>query len=220
MLFFLFLVYPCYILQKYDDTEYSYCQYFSKDSFLGVCFTTCFPFGVFLFFFSFYLFYFFVVPSFFSSSMVCLAICLFGSFYDLFGFVLICLAHYCYEKCMTTINNNSRKSTKGRYRLFFLRVFRENSPIAGNHFTFCWFFSSAKHLQHIFANCRRKTDKAEHRASARYEPCAPRIPRVSPLPTVRDRRGSSPASFPGYGRRKRHASRELSLSVDSADSPT
>ena len=37
------------------------------------------------------------------------------------------------------------------------------------------FFLLGKIPNNKFANCRQKPDEAEHRAGARYEPCAPRI---------------------------------------------
>ena len=60
---------------------------------------------------------------------------------------------------------------------------------------FAQFFPPRQNTAKKIAKCRQKPDKAEHRAGARYEPCAPRIA----TPTVRDRPGPSPASFPGHG---------------------
>ena len=54
--------------------------------------------------------------------------------------------------------------------------FHGNSRNAAFYVAFCWILSpSAKYRIIKFANCRQKPDKAEHRAGARYEPCAPRI---------------------------------------------
>ena len=94
---------------------------------------------------------------------------------------------------------------------FFSSRLAETSRIAAFYFAFCGnFISSAKYLKkNIFADCRKTTDKTEHRAGARCEPCAPY--RHSALYRID---GGHPQghSQAMAGRRKPRSSRELSLS--------
>ena len=80
--------------------------------------------------------------------------------------------------------------------LFFFRVFTENSRISAFCLSFCSIFSSsAKYLKII----SRIADKSLTKQNIVQAHGMSRVRRVSPLPTVRDRPGSSPASFPGHG---------------------
>ena len=92
-----------------------------------------------------------------------------------------------------------KKTNKGSLlTVFFFAFSRKFHELQHFMSRFAEFFPPRgdKKLKNYFANCRQK---ARHSRTSGRHTVMSRVRRVSPLPTVRDRPGSSPASFPGHG---------------------
>ena len=76
------------------------------------------------------------------------------------------------------------------------RVFTENSRISAFCFAFSDFFPPRQNTEKQFRELQTKSTTKQNIGQAHG---MSRVRRVSPLPAVRDRPASSPASLPGHG---------------------